>query len=335
MVRPGCYTDGGRREPRARRQSRPAQSPSCPRLMSGCGASGERVDLGGDGDRVLHRAEVRELRQGDGPTVGKGTRNDRAELPRRVVLGAARQHQHRAPHLAQVIEQVLLGAALEDARLVLGFALELDGAVRPVDEAVVDVGAECLGRERRPAGACRRSCRRPRPGRRTPCAGGGRLRSCGDGPSVRRGSCGKAMGSNRTRPANVPGRASSAMSRAAPPSECPKPKALLEARARRRRRRRRPPKRLQSPMSVGGSSESTRAPGSPGTSSGTRAPTARRGARRRSRGTRWRGTAAGPGPRLPGRGARGRRRRPRSGAGCWGPSPDDRRRHGGRARSGL
>ena len=64
-------------------------------------------------------------------------------MPGGFSSGRAGQHEDRAADFAQVLEHVLFSTALEDPGLVLGIAAQLDRAVRPVDEAVVDVGLQC------------------------------------------------------------------------------------------------------------------------------------------------------------------------------------------------
>jgi hypothetical protein len=79
------------------------------------------------------------------PSVGQRVGHQRGEHPGRVLVGRAGHDEDRTGHLAQVGEGVLAGTALEDARLVVGRAGQLDRAVRPVEEPVVDVRAERLG----------------------------------------------------------------------------------------------------------------------------------------------------------------------------------------------
>ena len=150
----------------------------------------------------------------------------------------------RAPDLGQPRERRVGRSAPVDERLVArpaGQAHGPLGGARGVvgHEAVADVGLEGVGPEaveRRLAGVVGQ-CLRPRR-ERGPASGGAvgqgvrRGRAVGRRLGRAQGPGGGAIGSNSHRPANVPGRACSARSRAPPPIEWPTPSSSPGGRSR-------------------------------------------------------------------------------------------------------
>ena len=165
--RPGVSREVAGPRPGGRRAAAALQ------VSSGQDLVGEGHDLPGDGLGILHGPEVAEPGEHVQPSVGQRLGDGRGDHPGRVLVRRPGHHEDRAGHLAQVGEGVLAGTALEDAGLLLGFAGQLDRAVR--------AGRGSRGRRRpaaprasaRRAAACRRSCRTPPAGWRTRRAGGG------------------------------------------------------------------------------------------------------------------------------------------------------------------
>ena len=127
--------------------------------------------------------------------------------------------------LAESLEGAVVAAAPEHLGLVGRPARQVHGAVLAGHEPVAHVGVEGVG----PGHVQGRLGRvvGQRVGARSGSWGGGarRRRRAGCRPPSRgRGAGGGAIGSNSHRPAKVPGRACSAISRAAPPIEWPTPR---------------------------------------------------------------------------------------------------------------
>ncbi len=137
MVGRGCREVAGPRPRPARPDQRRGRTSSAKATTSRATASGSCM-----GPKWVSPGNTCSRPSASAAAIGRG------DHPGRVLVRRPGHHEDRAGHLAQVGEGVLAGAALEDAGLLLGLAGQLDRAVGPVEEAVVDVGPQRLGRQR-------------------------------------------------------------------------------------------------------------------------------------------------------------------------------------------